>query len=230
MKKTSKILLGIIGGSWLLFICALFIPQCFEIEVERIDSDTTESSPQAKTYTKGINSPFKYIVINSSSNYDINIHCNTQTNGDAKNITQIQNICYGKDLASYKLVNDTLIINLSTDEKNDDAPSWHPSSLTITTPNDITAIASSPIINNIKIHNLKSEHFSIKNNNNKDDKINYHNSIISLIDCEIKYLNNHTNAEFDIVNSDIEYLHQDKKVWATNNHLNLSYETSLEID
>lgn len=230
MKKTSKILLGIIGGSWLLFICILFIPQCFEIEVERIDSDTTESSPQAKTYTKGINSPFKYIVINSSSNYDINIHCNTQTNGDAKNITQIQNICYGKDLASYKLVNDTLIINLSTDEKNDDAPSWHPSSLTITTPNDITAIASSPIINNIKIHNLKSEHFSIKNNNNKDDKINYHNSIISLIDCEIKYLNNHTNAEFDIVNSDIEYLHQDKKVWATNNHLNLSYETSLEID
>lgn len=229
MKKTSKILLGIIGGSWLLFICALFIPQCFEIEVERIDSDTTESSPQAKTYTKGINSPFKYIVINSSSNYDINIHCNTQTNGDAKNITQIQNIRYGKDLASYKLVNDTLIINLATDE-NGDAPSWHPSSLTITTPNDITAIASSPIINNIKIHNLKSEHFSIKNNNNKDDKINYHNSIISLIDCEIKYLNNHTNAEFDIVNSDIEYLHQDKKVWATNNHLNLSYETSLEID
>ena len=227
MKKTSKILLGIIGGSWLLFICALFIPQCFEIE--RIDSDTTESSPQAKTYTKGINSPFKYIVINSSSNYDINIHCNTQTNGDAKNITQIQNIRYGKDLASYKLVNDTLIINLATDE-NGDAPSWHPSSLTITTPNDITAIASSPIINNIKIHNLKSEHFSIKNNNNKDDKINYHNSIISLIDCEIKYLNNHTNAEFDIVNSDIEYLHQDKKVWATNNHLNLSYETSLEID
>lgn len=229
MKKTSKILLGIIGGSWLLFICALFIPQCFEIEVEQIDSDTTESSPQAKTYTKGINSPFKYIVINSSSNYDINIHCNTQTNGDAKNITQIQNIRYGKDLASYKLVNDTLIINLATDE-NGDAPSWHPSSLTITTPNDITAIASSPIINNIKIHNLKSEHFSIKNNNNKDDKINYHNSIISLIDCEIKYLNNHTNAEFDIVNSDIEYLHQDKKVWATNNHLNLSYETSLEID
>jgi len=229
MKKTSKILLGIIGGSWLLFICVLFIPQCFEIEVERIDSDTTESSPQAKTYTKGISSPFKYIVINSSSNYDINIHCNTQTNGDAKNITQIQNICYGKDLASYKLVNDTLIINLATDE-NGDVPSWHPSSLTITTPNDITEIASSPIINNIKIHNLKSEHFSIKNNNNKDDKINYHNSIISLIDCEIKYLNNHTNAEFDIVNSDIEYLHQDKKVWATNNHLNLSYETSLEID
>lgn len=229
MKKTSKILLGIIGGSWLLFICVLFIPQCFEIEVERIDSDTTESSPQAKTYTKGINSPFKYIVINSSSNYDIKIHCNTQTNGDAKNITQIQNICYGKDLASYKLVNDTLIINLATDE-NGDAPSWHPSSLTITTPNDITEIASSPIINNIKIHNLKSEHFSIKNNNNKDDKINYHNSIISLIDCEIKYLNNHTNAKFDIVNSDIEYLHQDKKVWATNNHLNLSYETSLEID
>ena len=83
MKKTSKILLGIIGGSWLLFICALFIPQCFEIEVERIDSDTTESSPQAKTYTKGINSPFKHIVINSSSNYDIKIHCNTH-NGRRK--------------------------------------------------------------------------------------------------------------------------------------------------
>lgn len=227
MKKTSKILLGIIGGSWLLFICALFIPQCFEIE--RIDSDTTESSPQAKTYTKGINSPFKHIVINSSSNYDIKIHCNTQTNGNAKNITQIQNKYYGKDLSSYKLVNDTLIINLATDE-NDETPSWLSSDLTITTPNNITEITSSPIINYIKIHNLKSEHLSIKNSDNEGDETNHYTSVISLVDCKIKYLNNHTNAEFDIVNSDIEYLHQGKKVWATVNHLHLSYETSLDID
>lgn len=227
MKKTSKILLGIIGGSWLLFICALFIPQCFEIE--RIDSDTTESSPQAKTYTKGINSPFKHIVINSSSNYDIKIHCNTQTNGNAKNITQIQNKYYGKDLSSYKLVNDTLVINLATDE-NDETPSWLSSDLTITTPNNITEITSSPIINYIKIHNLKSEHLSIKNSDNEGDETNHYTSVISLVDCKIKYLNNHTNAEFDIVNSDIEYLHQGKKVWATVNHLHLSYETSLDID
>ena len=227
MKKTSKILRGIIGGSWLLFICALFIPQCFEIE--RIDSDTTESSPQAKTYTKGINSPFKHIVINSSSNYDIKIHCNTQTNGNAKNITQIQNKYYGKDLSSYKLVNDTLIINLATDE-NDETPSWLSSDLTITTPNNITEITSSPIINYIKIHNLKSEHLSIKNSDNEGDETNHYTSVISLVDCKIKYLNNHTNAEFDIVNSDIEYLHQGKKVWATVNHLHLSYETSLDID
>lgn len=227
MKKTSKILLGIIGGSWLLFICALFIPQCFEIE--RIDSDTTESSPQTKTYTKGINSPFKYIVINSSSNYDIKIHCNTQTNGNAKNITQIQNKYYGKDLSSYKLVNDTLVINLATDE-NDETPSWLSSDLTITTPNNITEITSSPIINYIKIHNLKSEHLSIKNSDNEGDETNHYTSVISLVDCKIKYLNNHTNAEFDIVNSDIEYLHQGKKVWATVNHLHLSYETSLDID
>lgn len=229
MKITSKILLGIIGGSWLLFICALFIPQCFEIEVERIDSDTTESSPQAKTYTKGINSPFKHIVINSSSNYDIKIHCNTQTNGNAKNITQIQNKYYGKDLSSYKLVNDTLIINLANDE-NDENPSWLSSDLTITTPNNITEITSSPIINYIKIHNLKSEHLSIKNSDNEGDETNHYTSVISLVDCKIKYLNNHTNAEFDIVNSDIEYLHQGKKVWATVNHLHLSYETSLDID
>lgn len=229
MKKTSKILLGIIGGSWLLFICALFIPQCFEIEVERIDSDTTKSSPQAKTYTKGINSPFKHIVINSSSNYDIKIHCNTQTNGNAKNITQIQNKYYGKDLSSYKLVNDTLVINLANDE-NDENPSWLSSDLTITTPNNITEITSSPIINYIKIHNLKSEHLSIKNSDNEGDETNHYTSVISLIDCKIKYLNNHTNAEFDIVNSDIEYLHQGKKVWATVNHLHLSYETSLDID
>lgn len=229
MKKTSKILLGIIGGSWLLFICALFIPQCFEIEVERIDSDTTESSPQAKTYTKGINSPFKHIVINSSSNYDIKIHCNTQTNGNAKNITQIQNKYYGKDLSSYKLVNDTLVINLATDE-NDETPSWLSSDLTITTPNNITEITSSPIINYIKIHNLKSEHLSIKNSDNEGDVTNHYTSVISLVDCKIKYLNNLTNAEFDIVNSDIEYLHQGKKVWATVNHLHLSYETSLDID
>ena len=229
MKKTSKILLGIIGGSWLLFICALFIPQCFEIEVERIDSDTTESSPQAKTYTEGINSPFKHIVINSSSNYDIKIHCNTQTNGNAKNITQIQNKYYGKDLSSYKLVNDTLVINLATDE-NDETPSWLSSDLTITTPNNITEITSSPIINYIKIHNLKSEHLSIKNSDNEGDETNHYTSVISLVDCKIKYLNNHTNAEFDIVNSDIEYLHQGKKVWATVNHLHLSYETSLDID
>lgn len=229
MKKTSKILLGIIGGSWLLFICALFIPQCFEIEVERIDSDTTKSSPQAKTYTKEINSPFKHIVINSSSNYDIKIYCNTQTNGNAKNITQIQNKYYGKDLSSYKLVNDTLIINLATDE-NDETPSWLSSDLTITTPNNITEITSSPIINYIKIHNLKSEHLSIKNSDNEGDETNHYTSVISLIDCKIKYLNNHTNAEFDIVNSDIEYLHQDKKEWATVNHLHLSYETSLGID
>ena len=169
MKKTSKILLGIIGGSWLLFICALFIPQCFEIEVERIDSDTTESSPQAKTYTKEINSPFKHIVINSSSNYDIKIYCNTQTTGNAKNITQIQNKYYGKDLSSYKLVNDTLVINLATDE-NDETPSWLSSDLTITTPNNITEITSSPIINYIKIHNLKSEHLSIKNSDNEGDE------------------------------------------------------------
>lgn len=227
MKKTSKILLGIIGGSWLLFICALFIPQCFEIE--RIDSDTTESSPQAKSYTKGINSPFKHIVINSSSNYDIKIHCNTQTNGNAKNITQIQNKYYGKDLSSYKLVNDTLVINLATDE-NDETPSWLSSDLTITTPNNITEITSSPIINYIKIHNLKSEHLSIKNSDNEGDETNHYTSVISLVDCKIKYLNNHTNAEFDIVNSDIEYLHQGKKVWATVNHLHLSYETSLDID
>lgn len=229
MKKTSKILLGIIGGSWLLFICALFIPQCFEIEVERIDSDTTESSPQAKTYTKGINSPFKHIVINSSSNYDIKIHCNTQTNGNTKNITQIQNKYYGKDLSSYKLVNDTLVINLANDE-NDENPSWLSSDLTITTPNNITEITSSPIINYIKIHNLKSEHLSIKNSDNEGDETNHYTSVISLVDCKIKYLNNHTNAEFDIVNSDIEYLHQGKKVWATVNHLHLSYETSLDID
>lgn len=232
MKKTTKILLGLLIATGILHLSLMYIPQFFSTDYISHDMELTTIGPNegSTTMSKTIKDPFKHVVFTNDSSYYNNgiVFINRKSDNNIKHTTITCPNALAK-LYSVKVANDTLYITMSkpTDKQlnetySEDQCITSYSEIQIEMPGNLESITNASNFN-IDIYNFEVDSFNIispshiitANNETKPNPFSPEFRM-GIYRCKIKQLNNYSEAGIDVEESEIENLHQNRNTWSTN--------------